>query len=58
MLKLMSLLEIGVKGGPPTYYIVKDSSKQRFVVSDIRVYEGLFYIYRSVSAKKAAHAMA
>ena len=57
-IKLMSLKELEVKGGPPTYYLVKDSDEELSAVSDIRIYDGLFYLYNGINAKKAAHVMA
>ena len=58
VIKLMSLKELGVKGGPPTYYLVKYSDEEQSAVSVIRIYDGLFYIYKGTGARKAAHVMA
>ena len=43
--KTLSLFEIGIKGGPPMYFIAKDSNNEKFIIDEQRVIKELFYLY-------------
>ena len=56
--KTLSLFEIGVKGGPPLYFIARDSTDEKFIINELRVVNEMFYLYSpsgdsSSSARKA-----
>ena len=43
--KTLSLFELGMKGGPPLYFIAKDSKNKKFVIHERRVITKMFYLY-------------
>ena len=43
--KTLSLFEIGIKGGPPLYFVAKDSKNQKFIINELRVINEMFYLY-------------
>jgi len=55
MYKLLNFKGIGIKGGPITYYLVTDSSNEKFILTETIAYEPNFYRYNSEPAKRAAH---
>ena len=55
VVKLLDFKGIGVKGGPATYYLVRDSQKKEFILNEIIAYEPNFYFYDSLPAKRVAN---
>ena len=43
--KTLSLFEMGVKGGPPLYFVAKDSTDEKFTINELRVINEMFYLY-------------
>lgn len=55
MFKILDFKGIGIKGGPTTYCLARDSKNREFILREITAYKPNFYLYKSLPAKKAAN---
>ena len=53
--KVLDFRGVGIKGGPATYYLVRDSKNKEFILNETIAYEPNFYRYKSLPAKRAAN---
>ena len=55
ILKILDFKGIGIKGGPTTYCLARDTENREFILRETITYKPNFYLYNALPAKRAAN---